>query len=280
MIGIWLKPDTTASPVVSGSSRTGNTTASRGSSRGRTAAIARPSGSTAGMSLLLWTARSISLRSSASSISLTNSRLPPTSDSGASCSRSPVVLIVTMRQGGPPVAAIRAATALRLPEGELAAARSESEFASHVATQRDGRAAGCDAERFDVALGSSGFGQPEQAGQRFGVRADRFRVAERLQLFGRRQQQLLDDEVRDFVDPRARFRRQRRQLEVEPIELGPANRFELLTKRDDGRDGAARPEPRAELVHFLRRRSLRRCATSLLRRARFSRTVACRSSML
>ena len=40
----------------------GSTTASRGSSRGSTAAIARPSGSTAGMSLLLCTARSISPR--------------------------------------------------------------------------------------------------------------------------------------------------------------------------------------------------------------------------
>ena len=90
--------------------RTGSTTASRGSSRGSTPAIASPSGSTAGMSLLLCTARSISPRSSASSISLTNSRLPPTSDSGASCSRSPDVLMTTMRQGGPPAAAMRAAT--------------------------------------------------------------------------------------------------------------------------------------------------------------------------
>ena len=85
----------------------------------------RPSGSTAGMSLLLWTARSISPRSSASSISLTNSRLPPTSDSGASCSRSPDVLMMTIRQGGPPASAMRAATALRLPQRELAAARAE-----------------------------------------------------------------------------------------------------------------------------------------------------------
>ena len=74
----------------------GSTTASRGSSRGSTPAIARPSGSTAGMSLLLCTARSISSLSSASSISFTNSRLPPTSDSGASCRRSPDVLMTTI----------------------------------------------------------------------------------------------------------------------------------------------------------------------------------------
>ena len=62
----------------------GRTIASCGSSRGSTPAMLRPSGSTAGMSLLLCTARSTSSRSSASSISLTNSRLPPTSDSGRS----------------------------------------------------------------------------------------------------------------------------------------------------------------------------------------------------
>ena len=49
-------------------------------------------------------------RSSASSISLTKSRLPPISDSGASCSRSPAVLMTTIRQVGPPAAAMRAAT--------------------------------------------------------------------------------------------------------------------------------------------------------------------------
>ena len=64
-------------------------------------------GQTAGMSLLLCTARSMSPPSSASSISFTNSRLPPTSESGASCSRSPEVLMTTMRHGGPPASAMR-----------------------------------------------------------------------------------------------------------------------------------------------------------------------------
>src|SRR5437763_7638759 len=63
-------------------------------------------------------------------------------------------------------------------------------------------------------------GQREQARERFGVGGDRVRVVERLELLGRGQQQLLDDQVRDLVDPRTRFGRQRRQLEVEPLELG------------------------------------------------------------
>jgi len=41
---------------------------------------------------------------------LTNSPLPPISESGRSWSRSPSVLITTMWHGGPPAAAIRAAT--------------------------------------------------------------------------------------------------------------------------------------------------------------------------
>ena len=94
-----------------GEPATGSTTASSGSSRGSTAAIVRPSGSTAGMSLLLCTARSISPLSNASSSSLTNSRFPPTSESGASCSRSPDVLMITRRHRGPPSAAMRLATA-------------------------------------------------------------------------------------------------------------------------------------------------------------------------
>ena len=63
------------------------------------------------MSLLLWTARSTSFLSSASSISLTKSRLPPASDSGRSAIVSPDVLMTTMRQGGPPRSATAAATA-------------------------------------------------------------------------------------------------------------------------------------------------------------------------
>ena len=89
----------------------GNTIASRGSSRASTAPTFKPSGRIAGMSLLLWTARSISSRSNASSISLTNSRLPPASESGASCSRSPAVLMTVMRHERPLVSRSRAATA-------------------------------------------------------------------------------------------------------------------------------------------------------------------------
>ncbi len=90
----------------------GNTTASRASSRGSAAPIARPLGSTTGMSLLLWTARSISPASSASSISFTKRRLPPICAIVASASRSPEVLITTISHSIPGLARKSAETVL------------------------------------------------------------------------------------------------------------------------------------------------------------------------
>ena len=77
------------------------------------------------MSLLLCTARSISPASSASSISLTNSRLPPISDSGASASRSPDVLITTISQATPARVEQQGRDGVGLKQRELAAARAE-----------------------------------------------------------------------------------------------------------------------------------------------------------
>ena len=78
----------TVSAVASSRSRpasreAGRTMASRGSSLGSAAATSSPSGRLAGMSFALWTARSMSPLSRASSISFTKSRLVPDSDSGA-----------------------------------------------------------------------------------------------------------------------------------------------------------------------------------------------------
>ena len=64
---------------------------SRGSSRSSTAPRIRPSGSQVGRSLIECTARSIRRASSAASISLQNRPLPPSSASGRSVTRSPVV---------------------------------------------------------------------------------------------------------------------------------------------------------------------------------------------
>ena len=85
--------------------------ASRGSSRGSTATIASPAGSTVGMSLAECTARSMRPASSASSISLVNRPLPPTSDSGRSRIMSPLVRMISMpmRSGASPCAAARRA---------------------------------------------------------------------------------------------------------------------------------------------------------------------------
>ena len=73
-----------------------DSSASRGSSRARTQPISRPSGSQVSMSFNECTARSIVPRSSASSISLVKRPLPPISASNRSCTRSPVVRIVTI----------------------------------------------------------------------------------------------------------------------------------------------------------------------------------------
>src|SRR5262249_59452088 len=90
-----------------------------------------------------------------------------------------------------------------------------------------------------------------EARQRLGVRLDGVRIANRLQLLGRCEQQLLDNQVRDLVHARASVWRQRRQLEVQSLELGPADVLESLTERDDGGNRAARSEPRAEPIDFL-----------------------------
>ena len=163
--------------------------------------------------------------------------------------------MTTMRQAGPPAAAMRAATVLRLPQRELAAARAESKLAwcgTAVSAAIASLAAG---ERLDArrrrALGLGlvrgaacvGSARPNSRVSASEYGADRVGVAERLQLLGRRQQQLLDDQVRDLVDARAGLGRQRRQLEVEPLELGAADRLEPLPQRDDGRDRAARAQP-------------------------------------
>ena len=87
----------------------GRTMASLGSARSSTAAIESPGGSSAGMSLLLWTATSTVLASRASSISFTKSRLPPTSESETSCSRSPEVLMMISSQMDPVRCSRRAA---------------------------------------------------------------------------------------------------------------------------------------------------------------------------
>ena len=74
-----------------------------------------PSGSTVGMSLDECTARSIVPATSASSISLVNRPLPPTSASGRSWMRSPLVRItsISIRSGSRPCAAASACRTMR-----------------------------------------------------------------------------------------------------------------------------------------------------------------------
>ena len=91
-----------------------------------TAAIARPSGQDDRHVLALCTARSMSPRSSASSISLTNRRLPPISDSGAVLQPVAGVLMMTISAATARRSAGASATACGLPQRELAAARRRS----------------------------------------------------------------------------------------------------------------------------------------------------------
>src|SRR5262245_34631077 len=137
---------------------------------------------------------------SASSISLTKRRLPPTSDRGASCSRSPDVRMTTMRQGGPPEAVRRSATACAcqsaswLPRVPIRSSRSEATSAGAASAGRRTAGESLHAPRpafFGVpvvpALGLFLGGrtlQTEQAGERVAVEAYRLCVSEQLQLFG------------------------------------------------------------------------------------------------
>ena len=110
----------TAAP--SGRSRrwpaTGDRKASRTSARLRQAAMTMPSGSAVGRSLAEWTARSMRPESSASSISLVNSPLPPASASGRSVMRSPVVRIGAIAAAMPmPESAVRTASACHSASG-------------------------------------------------------------------------------------------------------------------------------------------------------------------
>ena len=97
-----------------------------------------PAGCAVGMSFMLCTAASMRRDSSASSISLTNRPLPPASDSGRSWMASPVVLIDDdldrvgrgQRRHG---RGQRVAHQAGLGEGELAAARAESQEGGHGA---------------------------------------------------------------------------------------------------------------------------------------------------
>lgn len=83
--------------------------ASRTSSRSSTAPMAREPGNLVCMSFMEWTAKSMVPSKSASSISLVNSPLPPTSASGRSKIRSPAVLMITISKSlsGRVCAAIR-----------------------------------------------------------------------------------------------------------------------------------------------------------------------------
>ena len=98
------------------------------------------------------------------------------------------------------------------------------------------------------------------------------RVAERLQLLGRRQQQLLDDQPRDLVDARARFGGSADSFSSSRSSSALPDRLEPLPQRDDRRDGAARLAARPRTSRPLRATIASARAISLARRARFSRT--------
>ena len=90
--------------------------------------------------------------------------------------------------------------------------------------------------------------QPEQPVQRVRIGRDERLVADRLQLFGRRQQQLLDDQPGDLVDAGARLGRQPGELRLEPCQLRLADRLEPLAQRHHGRDDLARLQPGANFA--------------------------------
>ena len=182
--------------------------------------------------------------SSASSISFTNSRLPPISDE---------------RRLGQPVARRLDDDDLAVDAGVLLQQRGDG-VAPETARAgcRGSRASAWPSSRACVvgapasasspasaALGAVSSREPEQPVDRFGVGHLRFLVGQRLELLGRLEQQLLDDQPRHLVDARARLRRQRR----------PACR----------RAAAARPGGSRRTAGAARRPSERRRATAARR---------------
>ena len=121
--------------------RAGSTSASHGVARGRNAAMTSPGGSTTGRSLVLCTARSIDPASSASSISLTNRRLPAPSSgvvsaSGAALARSPDVRMTTISLGSPRASSRRATSRACHNANVLPRVPIRSGLASALTTRR------------------------------------------------------------------------------------------------------------------------------------------------
>ncbi len=111
--------------------------ASLGSSRSGKAASINPSGSSAGTSFMLCTARSTLFSKRASSISFTNRPFPPTLLSGASRILSPVVLMMVSSTRTPGMSVLYfVPDPLTLSQGQLAAPGAyayEHIFSDHVA---------------------------------------------------------------------------------------------------------------------------------------------------
>ena len=239
------------------------------------AAIVSPSGSTAGMSLALCTATSMASSSSASSISLTNSRLLPTSESGAVL--QPVAgrlddddLDVARRR----IRAVPPPSAPATAPAGCRACRCEAARASVAADRRYARSSRRLGGRF---LGA----EPEQAVQ--GVRIGRRSASRRATAFNCSVGVSSSFSTSSCVISSTRARASggsAGQLRLEPLQLRLADRLEALAQRDDGRDDFARLHPRAELRDLFARRSLRPAPARSMRRARFSLTIAWRSSML
>src|SRR2546426_3338900 len=107
------------------------------------------------------------------------------------------------RQGGPPASSIRAATVRachnasslpRVPRRSSEGCDTAGSALAAVARARKW----LDARRLapGVVFSRLLVGQAKQARQRLGIGTDGLRVAERFELFGRRQQQLFDDQMR------------------------------------------------------------------------------------
>jgi hypothetical protein len=82
--------------------------------------------------------------------------------------------------------------------------------------------------------------KPKQSVQRVDVPDSHRSIADRLKLFGRRQQQLFDDESGNLVEASPRLQRQRRELRLEPGQFRAADGLETLTQRDKRGDDLAR----------------------------------------
>ena len=161
------------------------------------------------------------------------------SDSGASCSRSPSVLITTISQGATPRASRRALTVLAchnasaLPRVPM----------RHVVVIGASRPRGGGVSARAASVGRRILVEREEAPQGGRAGIHRLVIVDGLELFGGREEQLFDHQAGDLVDAGTRVGSEAGEPGREALQFGLTHAFESCAQRHDGRDRGPRSEP-------------------------------------